>query len=171
MQRKKKSLFRVFNTIFISYVIITFVVSAINVLFNRPLYIDPKVSGIFNSFKKDANKYKVTPNYGNLSIVFSELPLDIAGRCNPFSNSIEINELTWQFRSPHIQKALIYHELAHCALLRDHAYEEYTMLNYSCPLSIMYPSIDPLYFCYQPLEDWYIKELFTNPYNKPLIGE
>ncbi len=171
MQRKKTSLFNITVISIITFICITLGISLINIILNRPLYIDKEVTGIFNSFKKDAIKHKVNPNYGNLTITFTELPIDIAGRCNPLANTIEINSLTWQYRNSSIKKALLYHELAHCTLFRDHSHEEINVVYLTCPMSIMYPSIDPLYLCYQLLEDWYIKELFTNPFKQPLIGE
>jgi hypothetical protein len=171
MQRKKiLSSSKLVNTLSIIILLCT-IIGTFNILTNKPLYINPELKEYVDEFKRDGAKYNRVPRYGNLTVVFSVfLPDTIAGRCNPLSNSIEINADTWNFRPKEIKKALLYHELAHCALLRDHNEETFRII-VQCPVTLMYPSLDIFHFCYPPLEDYYIKELFTNPYNHKLIGE
>jgi hypothetical protein len=135
---------------------------------NQPLYIESDFQLLFEAFKKDAEFYKVTPKFSGLSIAFvKDIEGDILGYCIPKFNTVKISKLKWNRIGELERKLLIYHELAHCTLLRDHTADN----GFICPISIMHPIITPSVACYPSFKDWYDRELFTNPNNTTLIDE
>jgi len=141
---------------------------------NSPIYVDPEFSQFFNDFKNDAKKYNVPLDLYKLRIYFvPALPDNVVGRCFAVTNTVQLSESTWQVLSTAQKKALIYHELGHCLLLRDHVSggtpHRSTTSNELCPISVMYPTIDSMISCYYEFEEMYIRELFTNPHNQKVF--
>jgi hypothetical protein len=141
---------------------------------NSPIYVDREFRPFFNDFKNDAKKYNVSLNLYKLRIYFvPTLPDTVAARCFLRTNTVQLAENVWQILSTAQKKALIYHELGHCLLLRDHVSDGIlypsTTSNELCPVSVMYPTIDPMIACYDEFEEMYIRELFTNPYNQKVF--
>lgn len=132
---------------------------------NTPIYVHPEFHPYLESFKKDADTYKVHVDFYKMVTVFSNMKGEspVAAYCLPATNTVVVSINTWNSIDFKTRKALLYHEWGHCLLKRDHAEN----INYStmCPESLMFPYIDPLQRCYQLHESSYNKELFTNPYN------
>ena len=133
---------------------------------NEPLYVESEFIPLFNEFKEDAKKYKVTPVFSGLTTSFVDDMSDgILGYCVPKFNTVKISRKKWDRLDGLSRKLLMYHEWAHCTLKRDHT-EDYGFL---CPDSIMHPYIDPVTSCYLSFKEWYDRELFTNPNQTDLI--
>lgn len=153
-----------------SYVMLFLCVNIISVLsvskiFNTPLYVDPEFEIIFNQFKKDAKKYNADVDLYKLTTIFNEqLPSGIAAYCLPATNTVVVSREVWQDLNDNGKEALLYHEWGHCTLKREHAEDMQIPYSY-CPISIMHPYIHPVESCYSDLRDFYVEELFTNPYN------
>lgn len=138
----------------------------INKYTNHPVYIHPEFRGLISSFAADAKRFNVPLDLSNLTVVFSPIGRSdngVVGFCLPDYKTIVIYPDYWKVLSPSIKKALIYHEGAHCLLHRNHTEDKITSV-FSCPVSIMYPTIDAVEPCYNELESFYIEELFLNPY-------
>jgi len=72
-------------------------------------------------------------------------------------NEIVIDNATWNSADQYEREALIFHELGHCAIDRQH---EDAVDNDGIPISLMYPSLI-VSAIYAPRRDYYIKELFS----------
>jgi len=157
--------------IVVSLFLVVFVVSASKIL-NTPLYIEPEFRPIFNQFTQDAEKYKTKPDFSKLITIFKdELSFGTAAYCLPNTNTVVVSYPVYNGLSDNGKKALLYHEWGHCTLKRDHVEKTVEYKSLRCPVSLMYPYIDPVEFCYPILEDLYTQELFTNPYNFKKISE
>jgi hypothetical protein len=141
---------------------------------NSPIYIDREFREFFNDFKNDAIKYKVPLDFYQLTVSFVPvLPDGVAAQCFYRTNTIEVASDIWQVLSTPQKKALLYHELGHCLLLRDHVPDTIMYPSKTsdelCPISLMHPTIDPMFSCYTEFEEMYNRELFTNPYNQKVF--
>ena len=76
-------------------------------------------------------------------------------------NTIMIDRHYWDQMTDSEREMLMWHELAHCILYRNH--DERIARN-GCPVSLMYPTGFPE-FCYNQYRDWYLKELFDTKRN------
>jgi len=161
-----KFIFTVYINMLIFLTIMFSLPLAISELTNSPVYVDDKFKETFNSFRRDAKKYKVELNLRKHISIFSRTVQNgTAAYCAPATNTVVVSVQIWETLSDVGKKALLYHEWAHCILRRDHV-EDVTFFPEFCPVSLMYPYIEPLQKCYtKDKEDWYNKELFTNPYN------
>lgn len=162
---------KIFITLFIMIFIIffcTFTYFQYNISKNKPLFVAEEFQYYFEQFKLDAVKYKVTPNYGNLSITFSEKLEMALAYCIPDRNTIVVSRQSWEMMDEARKKITLYHELGHCTLLREHTLTGYSEEN-TCPHSMMYPYIDVIRKCYHTDEESYHYELFTNPNNERKI--
>lgn len=157
---------------FIIFLLFLIVLLAFSKALNSPLYIDPEFRSIFYQFSNDAERYKIKPDFFKLITVFDdELSFGTAAYCLPNTNTVVVSYPIYKNLSSDGKKALLYHEWGHCTLKRDHVQKTVEYKSLSCPVSLMYPYIDPVEFCYPILEDLYTKELFTNPYNFKKISE
>ena len=133
---------------------------------NDPVYIQEEFVIIFNEFRSDAKRHKVVPRFSGLTTTFvDDIENEILGYCIPAFNTVRISKKKWNTLSDLRKKLLLYHEWGHCTLRRNHLDSE----NLSCPLSIMHPYINPTASCYPSFNEWYDRELFTNPYKTDLI--
>ena len=89
---------------------------------------------------------EVGVNFGSLK--------DAVGICYYVTGNIEIDREYWNTHGEAAKEELIFHELGHCVLGREH--NEHMIGD--CPASIMYPTLTP--GCYKKHKDYYIKELF-----------
>jgi hypothetical protein len=89
------------------------------------------------------------------------------GVCIVYKNGdkeIKIDNEYWEISSLTVKEQLIFHELGHCALMRNHNSEFLTLSKddelYNAPQSIMYPYTfgGPLYTI---LRDYYMQELIN----------
>jgi hypothetical protein len=166
-----------FGKIIDTFIILVLTVSSIvcfilqfNIKTNEPLLMDDEFLPFFENFKKDADKYKVVPDFKNMSTTFTnELPEGVLAYCLPKFNTIKVSRAKWNRLDPLSRKLLLYHEWGHCALRREHVEYTYNYSIITCPDSIMYPYIDPTVRCYDLSPQWYDKELFTNLNNRETI--
>lgn len=92
----------------------------------------------------------------NIFITFGDLPQGRAGECTNLSNGdIVIDTLFWAYATVATKEQLIFHELGHCVLGREHNAK---IVN-GREQSIMNPNL-LLDSTYLPNRDEYIKELF-----------
>jgi hypothetical protein len=140
---------------------------------NSPIYVDREFRSFFNDFQNDAKRHNTFLHLSQLTISFEKtLPQDVAAHCFPKTNTVEVSAEIWQTLSTPQKKSLIYHELGHCVLLRDHVEDGILFSDVAvCPVSLMYPTTDPMTKCFPEFEELYAKELFTNPYNQKLLPE
>ncbi|NJO65047.1 MAG: hypothetical protein HC836_45145 [Richelia sp. RM2_1_2] len=89
---------------------------------------------------------------------------NVVGVCYYWSNggrSVKISKEFWALSHDLERESLIFHELGHCSLNRDHTTETIAYNNYSVPRSIMYPYIFGGSHYYEERRDEYIQELFS----------
>jgi hypothetical protein len=115
-----------------------------------------------HGFERDAKKYGYELEIQNLVITWSErLQGSTVGLCTrgpvPF---IEIKKSYWDLIKSGERKILIYHELGHCILMRDHTASSFVNKDkFVLPGSIMHPYILSGFY-FEQNEDYYLKELF-----------
>ncbi len=144
---------------------IIFVPYIVSLSTNSPVYTDSEFKPYLFQFKADARKYNVKLDLKKMITVFTDdLSDGVAAYCMPKNKLVVISRKTWETLDRFGKKALLYHEWGHCVLRRDHV-EHYEFFPSFCPVSVMYPYIDPMRTCYKPNEESYIMELFTNPHN------
>lgn len=131
---------------------------------NNPIYTDSEFQPYLSDFKNDAIQNKTPLNLYKLITIFSRrVDVGVAAYCIPSSKTVVISTSVWETLNEGGKKALLYHEWGHCILRREHVDQyDYSTL---CPVSIMYPFIDPLKKCYLLNQESYNRELFTNPFN------
>ena len=85
----------------------------------------------------------------------------VAGQCTFYSNSpnhVTIDTDFWRRSSENFKELIIFHELGHCSLDRDH--REGQLENGSC-ISIMRSGLEPCRDAYNDFtKDFYLQELF-----------
>lgn len=109
----------------------------------------------YNSFVTLASMYhKALPHHG-LIIKFSKLTGSILGQCTMSTNIIEIDYTAWPNLSSIEKKLLLYHEMGHCLLGREHN----NVVTNKRPVSIMNAYLlSEVYFNTNP--KGYLQELF-----------
>lgn len=142
--------------------------------FNRPVYLDREFVDYFNKFQKDGRDYGVKVDSYRLITVFSNTyNVSRLAYCVPSLNLVVVSRSHWELMDSNTRKILLYHEWGHCILKRDHVEQLYHFPSY-CPMSMMYPYIEPPKRCYNKVtEDYYNMELFVNPFKfkKIPVGE
>jgi hypothetical protein len=126
-----------------------------------PYDIDLLVIPIIEEFAQDAIKYgiDVSSDKAKLRIVKFEIPKrNFAGTCvsHPFEGEVYYTEIILDPRyktDPVTLKGLMYHELGHCLLQKQHTSEQ--------PKTIMSPSLATVCF-YEQLWTNLVSNLFTN---------
>lgn len=76
------------------------------------------------------------------------------------NRNVEINRHYWEDASDNEKEELIFHELGHCTLNRDHRSDKIAYKNSSVPISIMYPYVFGHATYYEERKTEYIEELF-----------
>lgn len=118
------------------------------------------------AFEQDSND-QGTPHHVSLSIQFGEVDqskADVVGTCYRYplgaGNHINIDKVRWDRMSADDQKMVVYHELGHCILGRDHRNDMVTYdYTYTVPVSIMNEhAINGLQFI--SFKQEYLDELF-----------
>jgi hypothetical protein len=134
---------------------------------NAPLFMENEFQQYYKDFMKDAALLGVTPDFSlSLTYLSDDVDEGVGGYCLG-KKYVVISQQTWDYLDEDGKKAILYHEWGHCILQRAHSTRVIEALN--CPASVMYPTIDPLENCFGYLKPWYILELFTNPWNDPLL--
>lgn len=119
-----------------------------------------------DSFTVNARTYQ-----SNSSFVVGDIPINFGdtgnekfdGVCNSYSDGTKeviIKKNWWQSASTYQKEVMIYHELGHCSLNRDHDSEIFTKDAYVVKASIMNPVI-PGSGHYVNYKTAYLTELFT----------
>ncbi|WP_127717100.1 hypothetical protein [Halobacteriovorax sp. HLS] len=122
-----------------------------------------------DSFTSNARKYLNQPsfNIGDIPVNFGDTSNEnFDGVCNSYSDGTKeviIKKSWWDKASSYQREVMIYHELGHCSLNREHDSEILSKDSYSVKGSIMNPVI-PGSAHYVQYKTSYLTELFT--YNK-----
>jgi hypothetical protein len=131
-----------------------------------PIYIEPNVAPYVNSFES------ITGIKVNISIRFAKQESSVVGVCfmsNFKGENIELDPDFWNSSDDMEREELVFHELGHCVLMRDHKDDVINDTNgYVLPASIMYPYVMDS-ATYSLNRDYYIRELVDPnfPYNSP----
>lgn len=132
--------------------------------------IPSEVEGYVDSFFQDANRFghELKIEHFDLIFTFTSIEEDyVSGRCNIKKGQIEIDSNRWNSMSNKSKEWLIYHELGHCILEREHFNEEFA--NGECK-SIMKGGVDvgcSTNFISNSWKEYYKSELFTEKNNLP----
>ena len=95
------------------------------------------------------------------SVVFGVVDSRFVAVCNKYSDGsrkVIVDKIWWQSFSREQQQSLIFHELGHCELNLGHT----EALAGNCPVSLMYPSVFPIYLinqCFIPSQQHYLENL------------
>jgi hypothetical protein len=110
--------------------------------------------GIDSAFNKHVSKFeRYYEKKVEVGINFGDIE-DSVGLCYLLTGNIEIDKEYWDRQDEAAREELIFHELGHCVMGKEHNEK---MIG-DCPASIMYPYIMP--DCYTRHREYYIKELF-----------
>ena len=115
-----------------------------------------------DAFKDSLVDAGLAPDFTGLTVVFTtDLASNILGTCYRASKLVKINQTLWSRLTPGDREELIFHELGHCILYRDHNLTTVSGI----PVSIMYPyHLGSIYT--QPANyGGYLAELFSVPLN------
>lgn len=125
--------------------------------------VDSALAPLVDSFIYEANlrghhvdMSRVTVTFGNIRKNRCD---NTIGYCmtNPrFGAIVKINTSTWPELNPYEQEMLVYHEMAHCLIGRDHCSKKLK----DKPLSLMYPLILDTSI-YKDNREEYVDELFN----------
>ena len=164
---------KIIDTFIITMILFTCIATFLLLLNNKknqPLFTEKDFIPFLEEFKKDADKYKVVPDFRNMSTMFTpRLSEGVLAYCVPRFNVIKVSKQKWDELDNLSKKLLLYHEWGHCALKREHVTVVHFYSLKRCPESIMYPYMDTMTQCYNISPQWYKTELFTNPNNRELI--
>lgn len=103
----------------------------------------------------------------SVPIIYGSVKEEYAAVCELYNDGyrlVRVNNYYWERMGEFGKEELVYHELGHCVLNRDHT-NDFTIVRpqgYSIPNSIMYPYTFGDSFFYFVYREHYIKEL-TNP--------
>lgn len=125
-------------------------------------YIDSAFYPMIKSFTYEAGSRGFLVDLTNVSMTFGDIRTKqsdkTVGYCVPDPLGgliIKIHTPTWSKLGPYQQEQLIFHEMAHCLMRRDHC----TKTNKLGPISIMYPQVLDEMFYKQNREEL-VDELF-----------
>jgi hypothetical protein len=132
-------------------------------------YVDPELKPYVESFEKEALRFGLEIHVSGLVITMGEhdkmLELTggktYAGFCMNY-DTIYIDPLYWPRYSADQKESLMFHELAHCVLHREHdTVQIYDGRGILIPRSLMYPQIPPP-GVESRYRDYYLGELFSS---------
>lgn len=115
----------------------------------------------YNNFLLDAIRHNKKLEIKQIQIDFGKLKSPVIGECRVSKGykTIIIDPDEWFHSSNTRHKELIYHELGHCLLNRDHFDTAMVINNVLMPASLMSTIMLNEYF-FEEYEDYYINELF-----------
>jgi hypothetical protein len=129
----------------------------------------PPIQPFFTQFKIEAESENVTVFIGNIAADFGdvakyasvpgEVVFAVCVRGWDIQSKLVVNKELWDLADKNYREAIIFHELGHCALEREH--EERQRDDAKGPLSLMFHAPDPE--AYAAMRRYYIHELF-HPY-------
>ena len=128
------------------------------------LHVDAELAPLVSEFITGARTYHRVGDQVNLSVTFvPDIPNDdpgfvTLGQCWMGTGVVEISRLEWTDLDTDEQEELIFHELGHCLLNREHSTGTFTN---GMPASLMYPILvnESWYVQYR---SYYWNEMFTN---------
>ncbi len=129
------------------------------------LSVDPEFQPYLDEFIQESKNQGRPVEVNNLSIQFvNTLPSETLGQCFSYNDGgdgtpiIIIDWQDWQIETPDYKKIVLFHELGHCVLWRQHIY------TFNGPAgdvtSIMYPYILHTTTVYTDNWDYYMHEMF-----------
>lgn len=125
------------------------------------LSIPQEFAPYYESFLLEARNRGVNLYVDDLEITFHALPDPTVGRCTKGSATpvVVIDPTAWQSFTTSDREELIFHELGHCLLNRDHIDGTVTLGGVTIPSSVMstYDFPGEIYYAYR---DYYLNELF-----------
>lgn len=140
---------------------------------NMQVYPDefsPYVDEFF--FQANQRGYNLNATHFNFSIQFGETDDNIGGFCNSKGNAITINPEDWEARDTFQREHIIFHELGHCILNREHrntetpsnecfSYMKGAEDDFDCSLNLHSTYwrdyyLDELFDESTPLPEWYL---------------
>lgn len=129
---------------------------------------NPQFSELIKEFEKDGKEYKSDSSFvkGDVPVNFGDTEDEqFDGVCIIYSNGereVLIKESWWKHASDTQKKLLVYHELGHCSLDRDHDESTVDINGHHYKLSIMNPIIPSTYsFIDDARKTGYLDELFN----------
>jgi hypothetical protein len=120
----------------------------------EPIVVDTILASYFDRFVRD-----VGASVQGISGSFGTITLPAVAYCTISTDgrSITVDRTFWNKSSENQREELIYHELGHCALNRDH--DSSMQQNSFCPYTIMYPYSFGDSECYANEKPYYFHEL------------
>lgn len=141
---------------------------------NEPIFIEDEFKPYYRDFRTQA-RYFDAKIYPRIGVIFS-FPLEegIAADCsyNKFTTTIRVNSKYWKVHSEEEKAMILYHEMGHCYLKRDHensTVQFKSIMSQKCPRTLMYPSVEIINNCLVDNWEYYMIELFTNPFGFPYL--
>lgn len=134
--------------------------------------IDPSFQEIVDEFVGESANQNRPVDITNLAIHFSNaLDSWVPGECIYYGgdapNTILINQQNWENETFQYQKIVLFHELGHCVLLREHVYTGSIYNGFCSATSIMWPYVEENLNMYYENWDAYMQELFTGVSDAP----
>lgn len=131
--------------------------------------VDPELQIYYSSFVAEALERGWEVDVSHVSGAFTELNGDAAGVCSfspSHANEITIDRSIWNSISGNLKELIMYHELGHCVLYRDH---REAASNGTC-LSIMRSGIGGCFDNYNiNTREAYLDELFDPDFFNELL--
>lgn len=113
--------------------------------------------------KEHLRKFNIV--YGmnvDINIKYSDLPKGVVAYCLTYTfqpNHIEIDKTAFKSYDYYGREEVVFHELGHCVLNRNHDDSEITIRGEKIPTSIMYPHVFGSASFYKENLTYYYKEL------------
>ena len=153
------------------YVLIFFLfLSACSTKPHTPVvHIDPAFQGLVTEFVAESQRQGRAISITDLIVRFTpSLSGDVLGECFNYhgqeTNVILMDATDWEWESDEYRRVVLFHELGHCVLNREHDTTGRIRDGYCTATSIMYPSIDDVNMYVANWND-YMLELFTGATN------
>lgn len=132
---------------------------------DRPTHtfnVDSALLPYVEEFRAEALAQRSTVSIDELDMHFantSGFGPGVVGRCeHGLVPQVTIDPVWWSIATPNNRENIVFHELGHCILMRDH---DYAMLAPGVPASIMYPVVIPDSI-YASHHTYYMYELFAD---------
>lgn len=122
------------------------------------LYISPELIPATMEFERHLKEFKCPQKIRNIIIKFGRLNGDVIGLCEQVGRirTVTIDRSFWKRSGYEDQKGLIFHELGHCILDRDHEDGVFTTSQRNKSLMSSYTFDN-----WMSDEDYYLEELFS----------
>jgi hypothetical protein len=128
----------------------------------KKVSIDPAFQSYVNDFINDGASVGYHVEIDDLTIQFTgNLTAETLGECiYTETRAIVIDAQDWANETDEYKRVVLYHELGHCVLNREHVFTG-TILQTNCSAtSIMYPDMQSTTNMYSENWSWYVQEMF-----------